>query len=51
MSIEECRKYIPDKNLSDKEVEKIRDDIYALGKLAIEMYIKEKLSGKKGVGN
>lgn len=42
LSIEECREYLDDKNLSDEEVLEIRDNLYGLAEIAIESYIKEK---------
>lgn len=46
LSIEECRKLIPDdKKYSDKEIAEIRNILYGLGELALEDYLEEK--GKK----
>ncbi len=36
LSIEQCKKLISDKNLTDKEVEEIRDELYILANLAFE---------------
>lgn len=36
LSIEQCKKLIADKDLTDKEVEEIRDELYILANLAFE---------------
>jgi hypothetical protein len=36
LSIEQCKKLIGDKTLSDKEVEEIRDELYILANLAFD---------------
>lgn len=38
LSIKQCKKLIADKNLSDKEVEEIRDELYILANLAFEQW-------------
>ncbi len=38
LSIEQCKKLISDKKLSDKEVEEIRDELYILANLAFEQW-------------
>lgn len=49
LTIEECRKTLEDggKDLSDEEVEKIRDELYELGNLALECYFEEKRQNKR----
>ena len=42
LSIEQCKKLIDDKNLTDKEVEEIRDELYVLANLAFEHWRKAK---------
>ena len=44
ISIEECRKHLGDKGnqMSDEEVEKIRDSLYGLAELALECYFENK---------
>ena len=43
LSIEQCRELIPDSlELTDKQIEKIRQDLYGLGDLGIESYFKSK---------
>lgn len=41
ISIEECKKYIGETNLSDKEIEKIRELLYAFVERSLD-YIVEK---------
>lgn len=36
LSVEQCKKLISDKSLTDKEVEEIRDELYILANLAFE---------------
>jgi len=53
LSIEQCRKLIGDKTLSDKEVEEIRDELYVLANLAFDHWketkkpLKEQEGGSK----
>jgi hypothetical protein len=42
ISLKECRKYLEDTNLSDKQVEELRDALYELGELAFDCYFEEK---------
>lgn len=42
LSIEQCKKLIKDKNLSDEEVEEIRGEIYILANLAFENWRRKK---------
>jgi hypothetical protein len=37
ISIEEARKLLDDKDLSDEQVKEIRDQLYALGNLAFDV--------------
>jgi len=42
LSLEDCRKIDPElNNISDQELEAIRDCLYGLGNLAIEDWIRE----------
>lgn len=36
LTLEQCKKLISDKNLTDKEVEEVRDELYILANLAFE---------------
>lgn len=47
LSIEQCRKLIDDKNLSDEEVEQIRGELYVLANLAFDHWKDTKNSAKK----
>lgn len=42
LSIEQCRKLIADKNLTDEEVEQVRDELYILANLAFDHWQKTK---------
>lgn len=46
LTIEQCKKIIGDKNLTDKEVEEIRDELYILANLAFEHW--RETQGDKG---
>ena len=42
LSIEECRRLIPDSNkYTDEQVAEIRNTLYGLGELALEVYLKD----------
>lgn len=47
LSIEQCRKLIDDKNLTDKEIEEIRDELYVLANLAFEHWRETKTKKKE----
>ncbi len=47
LSIEQCRKLIDDKNLSDEEVEQIRGELYVLANLAFDHWKEAKKGDKK----
>jgi len=47
LSIEEMRKCLDDKNLSDKEVEEIRDGLYGLAEIIFEKWQQEKRDKRK----
>lgn len=42
LSIEEIRKSLDDKSLSDKEVEEIRDGLYGLAEVIFDKWTQEK---------
>ncbi len=42
LSIEEMKKSLNDKSLSDKEVEEIRDGLYGLAEVIFEKWMQEK---------
>ena len=48
MSNEEIRFILKMPSLTDEEVERIRDDIYALAEIILEMYQKSRASRKLG---
>lgn len=45
LSIEEYKKRLADKTLSDQEVEQLRDDLYRKANLAVDMYFDIKKRG------
>jgi hypothetical protein len=42
LSIEEMRKHLDDKSLSDKKVEEIRDGLYGLAEIIFEKWLQDK---------
>lgn len=45
LTIEQCRATLAenDKDLTDEQVEKIRDSLYGLANIALDMYLEDKL--------
>ncbi len=51
ISLEQCKKIDPQlENLSDEDIEKLRDSLYAIAELALESYFDEKSGSKNPVG-
>ena len=47
LSIEECRKLIDnDSDLTDEQIVEIRNSLYELADIALDVYFKEKLEAK-----
>ena len=46
LSVEKTKELIDDKNISDEEAKKIRDDIYELAEIIFEKYQADKKAGK-----
>jgi microsomal dipeptidase-like Zn-dependent dipeptidase len=48
LSLEKCRELIPhEKELTDEQIEEIRETLYGLAELALESYFREKNLGKR----
>ncbi len=47
ISIKKARELIGDENMSDEEVEKVRDALYELGELALDIYFREQNAKKE----
>jgi hypothetical protein len=45
LSLEELKEIDPDLNLTDKELEEIREKLYELGQLAFEVWLEERQGG------
>lgn len=43
LSIEQCRVFIPDCNLIDKQMVNLRDNLYELAELALDAYFEGKI--------
>lgn len=41
LSVEECRKILKNKNLTDEEIQKIRDELYKISCVIVDAYFKE----------
>jgi hypothetical protein len=50
ISIEQCRKLIADKSLTDEEIEQVRDELYALANLAFDSW-RESIKPKEKPSN
>lgn len=44
LSVEECQKYLRDENLSDKEVEEIRNLLYNFIEMVLDNYINSSIT-------
>ena len=54
LTVQECRKYLDaetDKALSDKDVEVIRDDLYALARIVLDTTKQDKYGNAKRTTN
>ena len=49
LTVEQCKKLIADKNLTDKEVEEVRDELYVLANLAFDHWKQTKSLKKDAI--